>query len=58
MKGKKKILGLAIASCALTLGMAFVACDQEDTSTTLPPKKTITLENFTDVSATVSLGEG
>ena len=58
MKGKKKILGLAIASCALTLGMAFVACDQEGTSTTLPPKKTITIENFTDVSATVSLGEG
>ncbi len=58
MKGKKKILGLAIASCALTFAMAFVACDKESVSTTPPPKKTITLENFADASATVSLGEG
>ena len=58
MKGKKKILGLAIASCALTLGMAFVACNEESGSTTPSPQKTITLENFTDVTATLALGEG
>ncbi len=61
MKGKKKILGLAVASFALTLSMAFVACgDKEDGGSITPPpqQQVITLENFTDVSESLALGEG
>lgn len=79
MKAKKKILGFAAAIFALTLGMAFTACDggesssaalqssvesssessseSSDSSTQTPPQK-IELENFTNVSDSVALGEG
>lgn len=58
MKGKKKILGIAVASFALTLGMAFAACGDTEDGGSTPPPQVITLENFDNVSTSLALGDG